>query len=148
MIDYDGYEEEVEIEKNRTVTSFFPKKHTTVKGIIYSYERWNANRGDDWANIVHMKEYIILYIMWKGYTEWEKIVDGDQNNSDYQLAYCIHNSTYPHELADVLFQFETKEKQRKVELRDRQKILKKHIKIKEKELKTIKKELLEMKKEN
>lgn len=148
MIDYDGYDKKVKIE-GKTLEAFFPDDHTTLKGMVYSYKRWDANRGDSWANIANMKEYIVLHVLWKGHKKWEKIVDGSKNTSNYELCCYPYGSVVPsYNIANVLFQFETKEKQRKCNLEARQKRLENSLKKNRKELKTVKKELLEMEKEN
>ncbi len=74
---------------DKEMKAHYPKTHSTVKGIVYSYKRWDQNAGDPWANIKSMKEYIVLYILWKGYMEWGEIVDGSKNTSSYTLcSYC------------------------------------------------------------
>lgn len=138
-MNYNGHEEEVEINGTK-YTAYFPKKHTTVKGIVYIYKRWDANAGDSWANISRWEEHITLYVLWKGHVEWERIVLGDENTSSYNLAHY----NYGHQrqcTTDVLFQMETKEKQRKVNLREKKEELKNEIKEKERELKKVTKEL-------
>ena len=132
-MNYNGYKEMVKID-GKKYTAFFPNRHTTVKGIIYSYERWDENAGDPWANITRWKEHIILYVLWKGHVKWEKIVCGGKNTSDYR---CYSNSG----TADILFQMETKEKQKKISLSTEKKEIKIEIKELEKKLKEITKEL-------
>lgn len=139
-MDYNGYEEEVEID-GKKYTAYFPKRHTTVKGIVYIYKRWDANAGDPWANITNMKEHITLYVLWKGHVEWMKTVCGDKNTSSYRLAHYTHGYHQQRCTADVLFQMETKEKQRKINLRGRKKELKDEIRERERELKKVTKEL-------
>ena len=106
---YDGEDKKVKVD-GRSFDAFFPKRHTTVKGIVYKYERWDANRGDPYANISNMKEYIILWVLWKGHEEWEKIVEGPKNTSRYGLAYYSGGSRYLYSIADVLFELETPKK--------------------------------------
>ncbi len=139
-MNYNGFEEEVEI-SGKKYTAYFPKRHSTVKGIVYIYDRWDANAGDSWANISNMKEHITLYVLWKGHVEWEKIVLGDKNTSNYSLAHYSHGYHQKKCIAGVLFQMETKEKQRKVNLRERKKELKDEIRDRERELKKVTKEL-------
>jgi len=88
-----------------------------------------------------MREYIVLYILWKGHSEWECIVDGAENKSGYQLAYYSCRSRYVYNLESVLFRLETKEIQHKFRLRARKKELKKEIKDLQKTLKNVEKEL-------
>jgi hypothetical protein len=130
---------------DKTVKAHFPKTHSTVKGIAYSYERWDDNQGDTWANRTNMKERIRLYILWKKHKEWEKIVDGDKNTSHYQLSECRYRTIYPSSLNNVLFQFETKEIQRKYILRDEQKELKAQIKEYQKKLKKVEQDMEKLK---
>lgn len=144
MIDYTGEEKKVQI-GNRKFTAFCPEKHSRVKGIVYSYKRWDANAGDSYANIVRMKEYIVLYVMWKKSKSWEKIVDGSKNTSEYQLYSYRYGNIEPYNVAGVLFELETKEYQRKYRLKERKTKLKKQIKTKEREIKNIEKQLLKMK---
>lgn len=139
-MNYNGYEEEVEISGDK-YTAFYPHRHTTVKGIVYIYKRWDENAGDSWANITNMKERIILYVMWRGHVEWEKIVCGNSNTSGYRLANYSNGYHQSLGTGGVLLQMETKEKQRKVALREKKKELKEGIKKREKELKKVTKEL-------
>jgi hypothetical protein len=88
-----------------------------------------------------MKEHITLYVLWKGHIEWERIVCGDSNTSNYRLATYSYGSCYPVSTTEVLFQMETKENQRKINLREKKKRLKEEIKKREKELKKVTKEL-------
>lgn len=127
---------------NGLFIAHFPKTHSTVKGIIYQFARWDNNAGDSWANISDMREYIVLYILWKGHSEWEEIVDGADNKSGYQLAYYHCGSRYTYNLEEVLFKLETKRIQRKFELKVRRKELKEEIKDLQKELKEVEKNLL------
>lgn len=137
---YNGREEEVEI-CGKKYTAFFPNRHTTVKGIVYVYKRWDENAGDSWANITNMKEHITLCVLWKGHVEWEKIVCGNKNTSSYSLAHYSQGYYQQQCTTNVLFQMETKEKQRKINLSEKEKELKNAIKEKKKELKKVMKEL-------
>jgi len=122
-------------------TAYFPKTHSTVKGIIYQYSRWDNNSGDSWANISDMREYIVFYVLWKGHTEWEKLVDGSENKSKYQLANYGRGVVYPHSLDTVLFKLETNEIQHKFRLKVRKRELKAEIKDLQKQLKKVEKDL-------
>ena len=130
--------------EDKKVKAYFPKTHSTVKGIVYAYERWDENAGDSWANITNMKEYIRLYILWKKNKKWEKIVDGDKNTSHYRLNYWQGGTIYPCGVDYVLFQFETKEMQRKFSLRYERKELKDQIKEYQKKLRRVEKNIEEL----
>jgi len=139
---YNGKREKIKID-NKEYDAFFPNRHSRVKGIIYSYNRWNVNSKDSYANIPFIKEHIRLYVLWKGEKEWEKIIDGNKNNSSYSTYYPLNNP--PDSYAYLLKQMETKSKQEKIRLKEREKELKNKIKEYNKELKEVVKKILMMK---
>ena len=143
MRNYNYVEKSIKLE-DKKVKAYFPKTHSTVKGIIYSYDEWDQNAGDDWANIRSMKAYIRLYILWKKHKTWQKIVDGDKNTSDYHLKFYDNGTYYPCDVDDVLFQFETKDIQRKFTLQAQKRELKDQIKTYQKRLKRVEMDLKEL----
>jgi hypothetical protein len=71
MYKYDEKEVEVFGKKH---TAYFPKRHSTVKAVVF--KRWDNNADDrPWANITDNRT--ILYVLWKGYHKWESLCNGE-----------------------------------------------------------------------
>jgi hypothetical protein len=148
---YTGTFKNVVLDDGRKFEAFFPSGHSQVKGIIYRYSRVDRNRGDDWANRSDWVEDILVYVLWKGEREWERIVDGDEDTSAYNISYVERKYIdYKGDLTpidQILLKMEDKPVKRRYDLlREKKDILssieenKRRLKNIEKDLKMIKKD--------
>lgn len=97
--EYNYKEKNVRIEGEK-YRAFFPKNHSSVKGVVV--ETRNLNAGDSYANIANW--HTKLFVIKKGNNKWSKIYEGPTNSCErYNLAGYL----------PLLFSLETKEFRKK-----------------------------------